>query len=94
MSSLQGSPQPPAFQYSGLGPAPLPPLEVAFFLFLLVEVCVSLNGLNYLTEHDIDEKTFIINSPYERIKISNSRLVKNVALLPVANRDSIDAGFL
>ena len=28
MSSLQGSPQPLAFQYSGLGPAPKPPLEV------------------------------------------------------------------
>ncbi|MDF4367676.1 hypothetical protein P3387_26510, partial [Vibrio parahaemolyticus] len=24
-----------------------------------VEVCVSLNRLNYLTEHDIDEKTFM-----------------------------------
>ena len=29
MSSLQGFPQPLAFQYFGLGPAPLPLLEVA-----------------------------------------------------------------
>lgn len=51
---------------TGLGPAPLPPLEVAvqghrsFYGPLpsfcwLIEVCVSLNSLNYLTEHDIDE---------------------------------------
>ena len=26
----------------------------------LIEVCVSLNRLNYLTEHDIDEKTFMV----------------------------------
>ena len=71
MSSLQGSPQPLAFQYSGLGPAPLPPLEVAVLghhpfyghlpslCWLSGRLCVSLNRLNYLTERDIDEKTFM-----------------------------------
>jgi len=62
MSPLQGSPQPLAFQYSGLGPAALPPSEVeelGHHLFTGVEVCVSLNRLNYLTEHDIDEDIYV-----------------------------------
>jgi len=79
MSSLQGSPQPLAFQYSGLGPAALPPLEVAVLghhpftgICLLsvgwVEVCVSLNRLHYLTEHEIDERTFMcVNKKEKRL---------------------------
>ena len=60
--SSQGSPQPLAFQYSGLGPAALPPSEVAVLghhPFTGVEVCVSLNRLNYLTEHDVDEDIYV-----------------------------------
>ena len=40
----------------GAGP---PPVLWASAFFLVVEGCVSLNRLNYLTEHDIDEKTFM-----------------------------------
>jgi len=72
MSSLQGSPQPhclPIFWFrascsasvrgGGAGPPPILRASAFFLLAERVKVCVSLNRLNYLTEHDIDDKTFM-----------------------------------